>query len=198
MQPNKTITIFFSVLVTFSSTKLCHAQKDSLLTNTIEWTTTRIDKDTALDCFYTGLLSQQGGKGFLAFYVKDDSINKVVMLNEDSSGTQMKTYYYANSIPILIIVKHNNFQLSHDIKQYSEAILSFNSGSSISTISNVSRYVTDRQTNFYIDGGKAYHSYGISLNPKKNETIESNDDALLLVFEAKYLLSSFNRKQRFY
>jgi hypothetical protein len=198
MQPNKTITIFFSVLVTFSSTKLCHAQKDSLLTNTIEWTTTRIDKDTALDCFYTGLLSQKGGKGFLAFYVKDDSINKVVMLNEDSSGTQMKTYYYANSIPILIIVKHNNFQLSHDIKQYSEAILSFNSGSSISTISNVSRYVTDRQTNFYIDGGKAYHSYGISLNPKKNETIESNDDALLLVFEAKYLLSSFNRKQRFY
>lgn len=177
----------------FSLPLFCQAQNDTSFINKIDRTVARVDKDTALDCFYTGFLGPKGSHGFLSYYVKGDSIYKVVMLNADSSGTQMKTYYYINSAPILAIVKHNNFQLSHDIKQYTDAVLSFNSGTDINGILNKPLYLTDHQTLYYIYQGKGLYSKTINGDLRRMKQDSRNDDALRLVFEAQYLFSGFNR-----
>lgn len=189
---SKAITILLFLLTSFSSQLICQGLTgaDSLV-DEIRRTSETIDKDTSLSCFYTGLLSQKGNSGFLAFYAKSDSVFKVVRLDQDATGTQMTVYYYVNSAPILILVKHNNFQLSHDIKQYPEALLSFTDKADTSGVPNKAIYNTHYQASYYVTGRKVYYSSIISSDPKMLNNRKDKDHVLLLVFEAEYILGQF-------
>jgi hypothetical protein len=188
----KAITILLFLITIFGSPLLCqdYRNTDSRV-NTISQVSATIDKDTSLLCLYTGLLNQKGNSGFLAYYLKSDSVYKVVRLDQDATGTQLTVYYYANDAPILILVKHNNFQLSYDIKQYLEAVLSFEDKADTIIVSNKALYKTHYQANYYVDQGKVFYSNIISSDPKMLNNRKEKEDALLMVFEAEYLLSHF-------
>jgi hypothetical protein len=197
MMLSKAITILLLLLTTFSSQLICQnlAGTDSLV-NTIRQAAATIDKDTSLTCFYSGLLSKKGNSGFLAFYVKSDSVYKVVMLDQDDTGTQMTVYYYNNSTPILILMKHNNFKLSNNIKQYPAAVLSFYDKVDTSGVINEALYKTDYQASYYVNQRKVYYSNITSSDPKMLNNIKDKDDALLLVFEAEYILGHFQSDKK--
>jgi hypothetical protein len=188
---SKAITLLLFLSATFSSQLICQVLPGAdTLVNKIGQTSGTIDKDSSLSCFYTGLLSQRGVV-FLAFYVKSDSVYKVVRLEQDDTGTQMTVYYYNNSTPILILVKHNDFNLSHDIKQYPEALLSFTDKEDTRDLSNKVMYKTHYQASYYINQRKVYYSNIISNDPKMLSHRKDKDDALLIIFEAEYIVEQF-------
>jgi len=194
MHTNKTTIISCIIAVVSNIALFCQAQKDTLLAKNIDWTVARVDKDTTLDCFYTSYISDKGRNGFMAYYLRNDSICKVVTLDSDSNGTRMNAYYYVNSAPILIIVKHNNFQLSGDSKQFYKTMLSFGN---LASSQSGSGFITDLHTMYYVDQDSTFYSKTIGTGQERSKK-EKGRDPVFLVPYSKYLLTTFNRKSEYF
>jgi hypothetical protein len=57
-------------------------------------------------------------------------------------------------------------------------------------------YKTDYQASYYVNQRKVYYSNITSSDPKMLNNIKDKDDALLLVFEAEYILGHFQSDKK--
>jgi hypothetical protein len=190
----KIISVIVVIFSVFTSTVLGQGRVDTdSIVNNIWWKSLKIDNDTTIKYGLTSTLAQNGSQDLIAFYTNRDTVYKIVRLAGDAKGTQMTTFYFSDSTPILISIKRNNYSFSPDKKVFSNMLTSFEDVVDTSRRQNVTFSKNHYQAKYYYNKRQLYYSNVRTGNTTRVDKNIDKDEGLISFAEAEQYFGMFTK-----